>query len=345
MSNSITGNLNRALLNNNFVYNKLVWGIRNRSATWRAITGYKEPGVLAPVSKKLVFPAIEDLSGFEFALQFNMALADFDAVDDTEAELDVVAGEYIEDVEEYSWPMMHLVRTHFISDRRRKMNMGHVKTQSLMDATNMTLARGLVKKLNRALFLDNDQTKTTLAGLPYIIDNNNTYGYDRSNSRYADLQSYVNTSTGALTWEKVSLARTSVVDMGGTSDVVVCGATVYNYIEYLCRQIVQIQVKHDEKWAGFGGEIFHYGNSVFSMDTDCPSGQAYGISTESEEGMQHWKVAKNAEPLSTDRLVQANERRGHPWVMPFDGYFWLGCATPGAQWRLDAITAPSGYSA
>jgi len=341
---SITGNINKALLNNNFYFNKVVWGLRNRAATWRAITGYKEQGVLDPVTQRLKIGGIEDVSGFEGAIQFNMALATFDKVDDTESELDVVTGEYIEDVEEFSWKMCHYARTHFISDKRRKMNMGQVKTDNLMDVCMATNSRGLVKQMNQEFFADTDQTSTSIGGLQKIIDDDNTYGYNRANSKYADLRSYV-ASGATLTNEKIALARTSVVDMGGQSEVAVAGATVYNYVEYLCAQRVSVQVKTDEKWAGFGGQILHYGNTVFSLDTDCPAQKMFGLSIESEEGMKHWMVRKNESPMVGDDFVMARERRGHPWALPIDVYIWVGCATPGAQWRLDSITAPSGYSA
>lgn len=346
MGTPITGNIDKALLNNNYVFNKIMWGIRNRSATWRAITGYKEPGVLDPVSKALKFPMVEDVSGFEGAFQFNMALATFDKVPANEDELDVVAGDYIEDVEEFSADMCHYARTHFISDKRKKKNTGNVKTQKLEEVSLATLGRGIVKQLNAELFQDTDASDVSIASLPRIIHDSNKYmGIDRSLSKYADLRAYRNSATGAANFEKIALARTSVVDMGGSSDVAICGPTVYNYAEYLCRQIVQVQVKNDERWAGFGGEIFHYGNTVFALDTDCPAGKMYGISVQSEEGLNHWVVQKNESPMTGKNFIQDNLRRGHPWYMPFDLYLFLGCATPGAQWVLEAITAPSGYSA
>lgn len=345
MSNSITGNNARALVNNAFFWGKVLPGVRTNAAAWRVFTGYDEPIVPDPVKKSLAMPGIQDTSGFEIAVQFQFALPTFLKIGRGTSELELVAGDYVEDVEEYSWEMTHYVRTHFISDKDMKRVAGpYVKTDNISELAVTYLALGFAKQVNQELYADTDQTDTSIGSLEHIIDDSNVYGYNRSTSKYADLRSYVDTSTGELNWDKISMAQAYCRKYGGMTEAAISSIQTQRWIEYLARTGNVVHTTVDEKWAGYSGQYFRYGKTVFMEDEDCPDSVIYGISRDNPRGEPHWKVVRNEKPVVPGQFKQDWNRQGHPWVAPFDAYLAWACATPGAQFKLKAVTGPSGYS-
>lgn len=349
MPNSITGDNARALANNNFYWQQVVWGIKHYSPTYYALTGFNAAPLYDEASRHLKIPTMEDTDGFEGALQFNLALPSFDKVPYGAEEVQLANIQYEVTVEEYSWPLTHYSKVAPVSDKQRRQVSGpYVKTDDLYAVTIATYTAGFAKQINKELWGNTNQTDVSLASLPYIIDNATQYGPDRTVDPYKDLQSYVDSSATALTLNQIMVARLKAKRMGGMSEAAIGSTTTMGWIEFLLRTSNTTYVSVDEKWSGFGGEYFRYGNTVFAWDDDAPDGDVFGLSVNgpgagAEGGIRHWKMVRNTTPVVEDGFHQEVLLKGQPWLLGFNAYLGLYCATPGGQWKLVAKTAPSNF--
>lgn len=205
-----------------------------------------------------------------------------------------------------------------------------LKTVNYLSKVQDLIANAYEKVWGTALWTSAAPSRTVFGGIPYAINDSNTYGLvDRSDSGNADFRGIVNAALGNTTIPGLRLHQNQAIANGGSPDVAITGTTLYTKIQGLVDAYTFVE--NDEEWNSFGGDYFKVGKIRYGLDSYCPSG-AIALLTSST-----WQMRLAEDPFSPTGLVY-DPSRVSSWVIPTERWGQVICECPSHNVYLTAAT-------
>lgn len=176
--------------------------------------------------------------------------------------------------------------TAWISDLELEACNGAPKPQAerFIERQVRALIASAHKELATALYTTNEQSRNSLSGLGYWIDDNNTIGIDgftHTRAAGGPLASNMDEVAEALTELKFMTLKTKNSTFGGKNDLCLGDATAVAKLWSKFTSKDQVQLANDGKWANYGAEYYRYGHTVIAPDPYCTPTTLYVLDLES----------------------------------------------------------------
>ena len=157
------------------------------------------------------------------------------------------------------------------------------KSQDFIERQVDALIASAEKELATALYSDNEQSRTTLSGLKYWLDDDNTIGIDgftHTRSAGGVLASNMDEVSEALSELKYYKNKTKNAVKGGKNDLTLGDSTAIPQLWNLLKAKDQV-ILDDKKWANYGADYFRHGHTVIAPDDYCTANYLYTVDLKS----------------------------------------------------------------
>lgn len=271
---SINTNLSASVFNNLLNPSKVVNFAKKRYATISKLMGEPIANV-GDISGNMGFERVKSVNGLKHEIRLIGALPTISFTANGSAELGAVTGNYDADLAGgFDFDLANMPFTQDVPQSEIDKIAGkEAKTVSWIDdLVNQYVLPGYWKKINASInSSDVAPADNAITSFNYIIETDNTYGLDRTDSANADYKGIVNLSTGTLTIDHINSDKNSAAANGGFVTLVVAGTSVYGYAEALIQPFAHVTYSQDT--AQFGARNIEFAGMQFLMDSDHPSGE------------------------------------------------------------------------
>ena len=327
------------------VFFRMLWGGIPRAAGNQATGAF---------DGNLRFEKVTYARGNKYEMQMLGRLEDWEFLSDGNDEVALVgASVNTDDVARFEWDLSHAFKKKWITGSEMTSIRGdRVKSEQLVDLKLRQLGEEFARFVNTRLFGNANQSRTSIGGLQYIIDNANTYGVNRASAGNEFMQSYVaNFTGGALNLDEITVAQNNLQAANGGAELGLVGTTPFGYLQHELREHNTVFVSSDYEKDAFGGRnnrFVRLGCTDFYHDNDCGNNYMYILSFGPDD-LPYWKWVMSEDPMVSTGGIADKVNRPDAMVIP--AVFWGGlfCAHPAAQARLgnsgSAIASPSGWAA
>lgn len=320
-------NTNRvSLAFSNMVYNEVVSITRRKYGLWYAIMGKMEVGAF--VDGRLTFKEIKEITGYKFEVNFRGKVPTIQKVGKGSPELQRVSYSYDANIwGGYQFDLCQYWYKHPIPKSDYDQIRGNeIKTKGMLEEIVDYVVEGLDTQIADDMHANSNQTETSLAGIPFIIDDNTDYAFDRSDSANAKFESQVDDAASAqLTKHMLGINQNKCIDGGGIPTLGIADIERYTDIQDIVQESVRAVA--DPLWDEFGGRWVRYGNTVYVMDNRALANTVFHM-TPSE-----WFLIRNATPINTEGIV-LDPTIIAGYVLPVHLYLGVGCRRPSAQGKI-----------
>lgn len=140
-----------------------------------------------------------------------------------------------------------------------------LKTQDIITDLIDITAEGIAQADCRRVWETNDQSRSSIAGIPYLIADDNDYVVDRSDPDNALYRSHVDLSAGAASLQALAKVNRIVADAGSSNMAFwACASSAFDWYQYLLENKVRVDAK--EGWTGWGGSRISYDETTLIYD-------------------------------------------------------------------------------
>jgi hypothetical protein len=199
--------------------------------------------------------------------------------------------------------------------------------QRVNESINDTLANDLSNS-TPAIPADN-----TLGTLSAAIDDGNTtatYGLDRSDAANSWFRSYVDSTAGPATLERVRMCKAKIREARGVADLLTAPTAIW--VKLAGAVEAYTQVNYDSRWSQFGGEWVKYAGMVLVQDHRMSSTSLYVMTSAA------WTVVQNdIYPFQVGEMMR-NPGVNAGWLLPYEFYLGIFCRHCGQQAKLTNLT-------
>lgn len=215
------------------------------------------------------------------------------------------------------------------------------KGEDILKIHSKVTAEGIAQDLCRRLWLDNNQSRENLGGIPYMVDDSNTYCIDRSDASNDRFRSFVDSSGKTMARTLINNLQTEGAIASGKPGVIVCGKNAYKWLRFLIEEEIVPTTFHDN-WSMFGGQKLRYGGEVIVLDPYMPTDAMYRL-VPGEMCMVLGGGEKYSGNLEVDNF-KYSEIHKHAWVAKVLFYIGLFVKNPRAMGKYTALVAPGSYT-
>lgn len=202
----------------------------------------------------------------------------------------------------------------------------------------MAKCRGTADSLALQIWGNTEQSEVSLAGIPFIVSNSNTYmGIDRSLDENAFWRAETVSAGGAFNdLDPVIEVQTQIASNGGIGDVICADVSLFGWIRKRLEAYGNLATFYET--VKFGGQQLNYAGSKIVLDRNVPldsSGyrQAFCLSTE------RFIAYTDGNPGCTD--FQEERMLNNAYMAKEDWYIGLACEKPNEQGFVTGIQAPA----
>ncbi len=323
-----------SLMFNNMLYSGIISMTRRKNGLFYAIFGKDEVGAI--VDKRLVFPSVGEVTGNKFEIQLSGRTRTIGTVAYGQAETQIVAGNYVNDTfGSFEFSLTHFSHKEFVPNSTfHQMRGNETKTQDYLTAIRNVLVESIENTIASHLHANQNQGELTIGGIPYIVDDSNTYGLNRASAGNENHQANVVPVGGAISLDTIQDAQNLCTIGGGSGRLAVQGSSVYGDIQTLIRN--KVHAYSDPEWDKFGGNYVAFGPTIFVLDqrTELDSASAkqqYILSPEL------WKIVRKDEMMASQGIIY-DPSRETSHVLPIEFYMGIGCGKPAGNAKLTGIT-------
>lgn len=214
------------------------------------------------------------------------------------------------------------------------------KTKMLIQEYSDIHTEGMAQDFCTRIWQNNNQSKATLGGIPWMVADDNQYVIDRSQPEGELYKANVVGSIGALKLRYIAQGN-RMCGTGGASarSFWALDENCLDYMQYLLEDKVQADV-HDNGWSKFGGSMLYYDTTPMIFDRYIGlGGNAAGSMFRIDPmdfiiaGTPNINVGqfKEAEHLNDARVAKVKCKMG----------LFIKC--PVKHYKGTGVTAPSGY--
>lgn len=279
------------------------------------------------------FERLKSANGAEFEFQAVFGTLTVSNVADTAAAIAVVSS--------VQTPVSPINSTFQLSEFSSKVGLEYwtkyktggdlQKATSYLDTQKETLIGGVQTKIATDFYNTSTSragARANLATIHTIVDDSNTYGYDRTDSTYANWKAKVDPVNAPLTWKRVRTNRVDRQQYGGDPNLIITGQTAYNDL------YDQLEGKSIITNAGdllkYGGEHFIYAGIKSMVDYQCTANYAFQLDP------THWYSAFNQRGMVTQifenvPLLNASD------LITLNFLFGVGCRNTATQVKYSGL--------
>lgn len=261
---------------NRMLFNQTISLTKRKNGLVYAILGKKEPGSLDG-NGKVSFPKLKIVSGNKHEMKFSGKLRTVRTVAHGAEEVERVTPSYDSTTfGAIEFTLTNLIHKEYVpgSDYRHLVGK-EAKTASYVEDIINVLAESFEVDMANRLWGNTNQTELTLGSIPWIVDDETTYGLDRSQEANADHRAQVKESTGSLTLAKIAIEQNRCLVGGGDSSLGLGDVTQYSKVQELVRD--QVHAYSDPHWDSFGGTFVKFGGTAYVLDQRMPAASLYHL--------------------------------------------------------------------
>lgn len=323
-------NTNRvSLAFSNMAWNNIVDITRRKYGLWYAALGKMDKGAM--VDNRLTFKEIQEVTGYKFEVTFQGKIPTYTKVAKGTPELQRVNYTYDSNIfGGYQFDLCQYYYKHPIPKSDYDQLRGNeMKTENYLNAIVKYCVAGLDNQISDDIHANVTQTETSIAGTRFIVADDNTYAFDRTDAANSKFQSQIdNASSAQLTLDMLALNQNKCIDGGGNPKLGLADIARYTDIQRLVQD--QAFYTSHKDWDDFGGKWVGYGNTVYCMDNRTTANTVYHLDPE------YWFLVRNQTPLNTEAIILDPTLVGG-YCLPVHLYLGVGCVLPSGQGRIHTL--------
>jgi hypothetical protein len=140
-----------------------------------------------------------------------------------------------------------------------------LKTQTIVKDLIDITAEGIAQADCRRIWSNTAQSRQSIAGIPYLVANDNQYVVDRSDPDNALYRSHVDLAAGAASLQALAKTNRIVADAGSSNMAFwACASSAFDWYQFLLENKVRVEAKPG--WTNWGGSRISYDETTLIYD-------------------------------------------------------------------------------